>query len=275
MFVPADSERKLVKALQINADAVILDWEDAVRADKKEVARRQTKDLLLEKDSIKPAIFIRCNPVSTPDFSEDAMVLKELTPRGVVISKCQSSADVHRLDTVLNETDSAQKIRLYPLIESPTGILNALSIVNSSSRISGLAFGAEDFALEMGITTTSGEIELLYARSALVITCRAAGLEALDSPCLALHDLDNLKAHILRSRNLGFTGKLSIHPSQVPLINELLYPDESEIKQARKILSAYAEEDSGATIVDGTMVDMAVVRRAKRILEMLDGGERN
>jgi citrate lyase subunit beta/citryl-CoA lyase len=267
LFVPADSEPKLTKAKQIAADALILDWEDAVLPENKASARRLSRDFLLGRTSSKPSVLIRCNPVGSRSFAEDCIALDAILPDGILLSKCQSAAEVLQLDEVLNKRDSASQVRVYPLVESPLGLLNAFAIVTCTTRVAGLGFGAEDFSAEMRISRTPGEIELLYARSALVTACHAAGRDAIDSPCLEWKDPDRLRAHVQAARNLGFTGKLAIHPAQVPVVNDVFSPSPSEVERARRMVDAFSASGSAVLAWDGTMVDEAVVRRARQILE--------
>jgi len=268
LFVPADSESKLAKAKQIAADALVLDWEDAVLPPNKSAARRLSGDFLNGfTASDRRFVFIRCNPTGTSSFAEDCGALDGLRPDAVVLSKCQSAEDVRLLSQVLDKGDPMSRIRIYPQVESPTALIGAFSIATSSPRVAGLFFGAEDFSAEMEITRTPGEIELLYARCALVTASRAAGLEAIDSPCMEWKDADKLRAVSQAARNLGFSGKLAIHPAQVPVINDVFVPSRSEIEHAKRVASAFSSGGSGVLAVDGSMVDEAVVRRARRILK--------
>jgi citrate lyase subunit beta / citryl-CoA lyase len=267
LFVPSDSEPKLSKAKQIAADALVLDWEDGVLPENKPSARRLSREFLLGRTHSKPSILIRCNSVGSRNFAEDCMALDAIRPDGILLSKCQSAAEVLQLDEVLNKSDPANQVRVYPLIESPLGILNAFVVATCTTRVAGLSFGAEDFSAEMRISRTPGEIELLYARSALVTACHAAGCDAIDSPCLEWKDPDRLRAHVQAARNLGFTGKLAIHPAQVPMVNEVFSPSPSEVEHARRIVDAFSSSGSAVLAVNGTMVDEAVVRRARQILE--------
>jgi len=272
LFVPADSESKLTKAKQVAADALVLDWEDAVLPSNKSAARRLSRDFLSGfTDSTRPFVFIRCNPTTTSIFAEDCSALDSMCPDAVVLSKCQSADDVRLLSEVLDKADPMRRTRIYPQVESPTALIGAFSIATSSPRLAGLFFGAEDFSAEMEITRTPGEIELLYARSALVTASRAAGLEAIDSPCMEWKDVDNLRAASQAARNLGFSGKLAIHPAQVPVINEIFVPSRSEIEHAHRVVSAFSSSGSGVLTVDGSMVDEAIVRRARQILKRADG----
>jgi len=267
LFVPGDSESKLQKARQIATDAIILDWEDAVLPQNKALARKLSTDFL-SANAGPPMRLVRLNPVTSPHFAEDCRALQAALPDAILLSKCQSASEVQQLDSFLAQREAANRTRIYAQVESPLALLSAFAIATSSARLAGLAFGAEDFSADMGITRTEEEIELLYARSALVTACRAAGRDAIDSPCLEWKNADKLRAHASRARNLGFSGKLAIHPGQVEIINDIFSPSAAEVERARRILAAFSASASGVLTVDGAMVDEAIVRRARQVLEM-------
>jgi len=268
LFVPGDSESKLQKARRVSADALVLDWEDAVLPQNKFLARKLSLAFLSGQASSGTTLLIRINPATSPHFAEDCLALETALPNAILLSKCQSVSEVQQLDEFLAQRDSDSRVRIYPQVESPLAILNAFAIATSCPRVAGLTFGAEDFSADMGITRTEGEIELLYARSALVTACRAAGRDGIDSPCLEWKNLEKLRAHTLSARNMGFSGKFAIHPEQVPVINAIFSPSAVEVERARRILAAFSASPSGVLAVDGSMVDEAVVRHARQVLEM-------
>lgn len=265
LFVPGDNLSKIAKATQVSADAMILDWEDSVLSNQKESARRNTIEFLRQAND-RPLIFVRVNPVGTSAFGDDSLALQGPIPDCVMLSKCRSQTDVRRLEEVLNHSASNGSGTICPLIESPEGLMNAVLIAKECSCVFAMAFGAEDFSAEMEIRRTEEEIELLFARSTLVTACRAAGKQAIDSPYLELGNPASLQASAQRSRNLGFSGKLAIHPNQIDTLNQAFMPSEIEVNQAREIVSSLAKAISGVVAVDGRMVDEAVVRRARQIL---------
>lgn len=268
LFVPADSPAKLIKSKQTPADALVIDLEDAVEPRRKAMARSLVKEFLQGRHALPQAVLVRLNPAAGEHFDHDCDAITRCLPDGIVLSKCESAYDVLQLHSFLESTDVDRKCQIYPLIESPRGILNAYSIASSSSRVAGLAFGAEDFAAEMGIHQTGDEIELLYARSALVTASRAAGCEAIDSPLLDFGDLQRLRNAAFRARNLGFSGKLAIHPAQIPVLNDVFSPTESEILEANRMIASYSASGGGVLAIEGRMVDEASVRKARRILEI-------
>jgi citrate lyase subunit beta/citryl-CoA lyase len=267
LFVPGDSPPKLTRAAQTPADAVIVDWEDAVLVEQKASARAVTIYFLQHGPACRP-VFIRFNPAGTPAFEQDCEALDFLIPAGIVLSKCNSAQDVRKLQDVLDVTDTGGTCCICPMVESPQGLLHAASIAADSPRVKMVAFGAEDFSAQMGITRTCDEIELLYARSAIVAACRAAGREAIDTPFLAFRDPEGLRTAAYRARNLGFSGKLAIHPDQVPAINEVFSPSEAEVRKARQMIEAMSSASSGVLEVEGRVVDEPVIKRARSILTL-------
>jgi citrate lyase subunit beta/citryl-CoA lyase len=267
LFVPGDSPPKMTKAAQTSADALILDWEDAALPEQKAFAR-ETSLTFLSDNSAKQPIWIRTNPATGSAFQQDAEALRKRVPAGVVLSKCRSAEDVVQLQEVLDSVDPAGECSICPMVESPQSLLVAFSIATASPRVSMVAFGAEDFSAEMRINRTADDVELLYARSAFVTACRAAGKEPIDSPCLDFRDLNRVKATATRARNLGFGGGLAIHPSQITVLNEVFSPSPAEIEEAQRLIDLFSSAASGVVALDGKMVDEAVVRRARMILKL-------
>ncbi len=268
LFVPGDSERKLAKARQRGADVLILDWEDAVLPENKARARKLSLEFVLAGSPSDSSILIRCNPSASSSFEEDCAALQRIPSEGVLLSKCRSVDDVLHLDQTLGDGEGVSPHRIYLMLESPQAVLNAFQMANSCNRVAGLMFGAEDFSAEMHMTRTSEETELLYARSAIATAARAAGCEVVDSPCLEFKDLARVRAHAQAACNLGFSGKLAIHPAQVAVINEVFSPSVAEVEWARRIVDAFSSARAGVVNLDGTMVDEAIVKQARQILEV-------
>lgn len=268
LFVPADSEAKMAKARGIPADALVLDWEDSVLPGNKSLARASAASFLRKREELPQAILIRLNQVGTDGFQSDCEALANGLPDGVMLGKCCSAEHVLTVAEFLRHKDPQGKCSIYPLIESAIGVTNALQIAASSDLIAGMAFGAQDFSADVGIHCAEDEIELLFGRCAVVTAARAAKRDVYDSPCLDLTDADRLAASAQRARRLGFTGKMAIHPAQVPVLNEIFSPAATELEHARRIIETFAAAESGVLALDGQMVDEAVVRGARRALNL-------
>jgi citrate lyase subunit beta/citryl-CoA lyase len=256
LFVPADNARNLQRARTTAADALILDLEDAVAPPNKETARRMAVEFLRDRGAFTGAVMVRVHARDSVEFEKDRQALAAAAPDAVVLSKCGSAADVlgHRPAAVL------------PMIESAAALVHAYEIAAASPRVLALAFGAEDFCADTGVLRTEGDPELLYARCALVTAARAAGREAIDTPFTAYRDEAGLRLAAQNSRNLGFSGKLAIHPAQASVINDIFRPTPAEIAEAERVVHWAAQNGPGATALDGRMVDEAVIRRARRTL---------
>jgi citrate lyase beta subunit len=259
LFVPGDSPSKLHKAKGLEADALIFDWEDAVRPADKPRAREATLRALASRADYPQPVFVRINALASEFFADDCAALDGQPADAVMLSKCESPAAVER---VLSSTS----LPLFLFLETPLGVLNAGAIAATSDRIAGLFFGAEDYSLAMGVTRTEGDPELLYGRSAVVTAARAYGLEAFESPYLDYRDIEGLENSTLRARNLGFSGRAAIHPAQVEVINRVFTPAAREVEEARKLLQKFDSQGCGVTGIDGKMVDEPVLERARRIL---------
>ena len=156
------------------------------------------------------------------------------------------------------------------MIETALGITNAFEICCSSPRIISVAFGAEDFTNDMGIIRSDDGFEIDYPRKLIVIAAKAAGVQAFDTPYTKFKDLDGLKKDIFIAKRLGFSGKFAIHPGQIEILNKEFYPSKHEIENARKIIKSFEEAQingRGSTSLNGLMIDIPVVERAKKILE--------
>lgn len=269
LFVPPADGSKVAHAAQSAADAIILDWEDGTAAGDKTTARRETLDYLIARPVDKP-VWVRLNPPEAAPFSEDVDALQRSLPDGLVLPKCGSVSAVLDILPFLNRLDPEQNCRLMPLVECAAGLLAAVEIARSSPRIVAMGFGAEDFSVDLDLLPGPEEIELLFARSAIVTASRAAGIEPIDSPSVDYKDSAAVGISARRARRLGFSGKMAIHPVQITTLNEAFTPSSAEVERARALLAAFESQTNGATGFSGRMVDEAVARRARRLLLRID-----
>jgi citrate lyase subunit beta/citryl-CoA lyase len=255
LFTPGHSERMLARAFDAGADAVLLDLEDAVPPDLKARARDQVAELL----GSHPEAWVRINGPHTELAVADLAAVSGRCA-GIRIPKVESTADV---EWVAERTAGTV---LTCSVESALGVVNAFEIA-SSARTRDLTFGNVDMALDLGIA--GGWEETLYARSALVVASRAAGKPPpIDGVHVQLDDPEGLRTAAEAARRLGFFGKSAIHPSQVPIINEVFQPTDEEVRWATRVLEAFERSGGAATrLEDGGFVDIPVAERARRILE--------
>lgn len=275
LFVPANDSRKAEKALQSEADAVAIDLEDAVAYAEKDNARRQMQALLATPPP-RPVV-VRVNACHTRWILADLEAVVGLPVAGIMVAKIESGEEVRRLDWLLGLLEerhgiSTGTIPLIPFLETATAILRAVEIATASPRIRCLAFGGNDYTMELGMNYSHSGEELYFARQMLVHASRMAGIEPpLDSVNPNLTDSEFLYEDARRARALGFQGKLVIHPRQVTVVNEVFSPSAEEVAWAEKIIAAFkAAEAAGTAViqVNGRMIEYPMVRRAEKILQI-------
>jgi len=273
LFVPANDQPKVAKALASGADAVILDLEDAVAESEKSAARARVAPVLRETRHCR--CYVRVNSLDTGHALKDVSSVVGPGLDGIVLPKVENAAALATADWLLRQLEQerslpAGHVDLLPLIETARGIVNLERLTGATSRVHRLAFGAADYTADLGIDWTSGEAELAHARGQLALHSRAAGLEQpIDAPSLEIHDLEQVREAARRARMAGFQGKLCIHPAQVAVCREVFAPTPQELARARRIVAAFADAERrgiAAVTVDGSLVDYAVVARARRTL---------
>jgi citrate lyase beta subunit len=253
---------------------VILDLEDAVAVGQKEEARLNVVAALDEIAFGRTELLVRVNAPDTDFIAADLEAIAGTTIDGIVVPKVETAEQIQTIDQFLTAGELAGgrlsgAIRLFALIETALGIMNLKEIGQSSQRLEGLMFGAEDLAADVRATRTKEGWEVFYGRSAVVTAAAAYGLEAIDMVYLDLHDLSGLEKDTLFAQQMGYTGKMAIHPCQVEVFNRVFSPTEEEIVRAERLLQAYQTHDaagSGVFTLDGRMVDKAVVRAAENLL---------
>jgi len=275
LFVPANVERFVRKAPETGADAVVLDLEDSVPESAKTDARAKLEWAAEEVRSRSGQLLaVRANSIGTPHFREDLRAIAEAGIEVVVLPKCDGPEDVFRMREVASEVGAT--FRVIALIESPRGVLAAQNIASEEGVI-GLAFGKFDFALSMGALPSSN-LNVLVPRSLVAIAAKAHGLVAVDTPYAVLNDLEGLRAEALEAKALGYDGKFAVHPSQVPVINEVFSPSEEDVRWAEmvvEVLDQARKTGRASAELQGTMVDEVHYRIAKRVLEMRSAHSRS
>ena len=273
LFSPANSHRKVAKALAGDADAVIIDLEDAVALDEKRAAR-QDVIAVLANPRPKP-VYVRVNGLSTPFCLDDLTLVGARAPDGIILPKVETARDLQIADWVLGQVEEAAGLRrnsidLMPIIETARGIANVHLFAGTVERVRRMLFGAVDLALDMEADLESSDGPLQPARFAVAVASRAAGLESpIDTAFIDIGDLDRLQQSAATARRMGYQGKCCIHPAQVETVQKIFTPTAEEYARAEKIVAAFelAEaEGKAAIMVDGLMVDYPVAARARRQL---------
>lgn len=281
LFCPADSPKKCLKALGSGADAVILDLEDSVAGANKPAARTAAAAFLAahRNEPVRPRLYVRINALDTPFAHDDIAGIVPAAPDGIMLPKARSGEDVHRASIAIGHVEGAarlesHKLRLIVLTtETPQAVLAMASFPGSSSRIEALTWGAEDLSAALGARSNrdaSGAYASPYrlARDLCLITAAAGGVAALDTVYTAYGDLEGLRAEAETAARDGFSGKLAIHPAQVPVINAAFTPSPEEVTRAQAIVAAFAAAgDAGVVGLGGEMLDRPHLLRAERLLQ--------
>ena len=266
LFVPADSEKKIAKALGSDADAIIFDLEDSVAPAMKPVARDVLKNLL--KRSGGPEWWVRVNPLGTQFHKDDLEVLGIADIKGIVLPKAESGNDILQL------SHRTGTIPIHAIVtETPASLFNLLSYSDPTSPLAAMSWGAEDLSSALGASSkydVNGELGFTYklARSLCLAGAVAAGVQPVDGVFADFRDDEGLKLEAESARTEGFTGKLAIHPAQVAIINAAFTPSDAEVQHAEAIVAAFeAHPDAGVLSVGGRMVDRPHLTQARRVLE--------
>ena len=266
LFVPGDSEKKILKALESDADAVIFDLEDSVVPDRKKVAREILKTL--PKRSNGPQWWLRVNPLGTQFHKDDLKLVGNAYIQGIVLPKVENGGDVAH---VAHRTGN---IPIHVIVtETPASLFNLMTYRDPNSPLAAMSWGAEDLSAALGAASkydSDGSLSFTYklARSLCLAGAVAAGVQPVDGVFADFRDDAGLQAEAEAAAHEGFTGKLAIHPAQVAIINAAFTPSQDDIRHAEEIVAAFeAHPDAGVLSVGGKMVDRPHLVQARRVLE--------
>ncbi len=285
LFVPADSEKKIAKALTIGADCLILDLEDAVATANKAAARPLASAFISEtrKRPDRPRLYVRINAFDTPYWQDDIAGVIASRPDGIMLPKPRAGADVDRLAALLDAAEKTHDIAsdetnmgatkiIAIATELPVALLAMASFVDANPRMEGLTWGAEDLSALVGSAATREPNGVwtspyLLARNMTLMAATASNRQPIDTVYANFRDIDGLKAEARLAARDGFTGKMAIHPDQVAHINAAFTPDAGEITWAKEISALFiANPGAGAMSLRGQMIDKPHAVRAERIL---------
>jgi citrate lyase subunit beta/citryl-CoA lyase len=285
LFVPADSERKLAKGAESGADAIILDLEDSVAADRKAGARETALAYLRQHagETKRPRLVVRVNALDTglTDADLDAVVAGR--PDMILLPKAEGGAAVTHLDAKLTAREALHglpegSIKILALAtETAASLFVCGTYRNSSPRLTGITWGAEDLSAELGAETNRDEhgrftSPYWLARNLSLAAASAARVAAIDTVYADFRNMDGLRAEAIEARRDGFTAKMAIHPAQVAIINEVFTPAADEIAKAQAVVAAFAKNPSaGVVAIGGVMYDRPHLTRAERLLARVKG----
>jgi citrate lyase subunit beta/citryl-CoA lyase len=276
LFAPGNHARRVEKALSLDADAMILDLEDAVATAEK----RATRDAVIAALTRprRALLYVRVNAVDTEFCYGDFAAIVRPGLDGVILPKVESAAGLATADWLLAQLEREQglmprAIDLVPIIETARGLNQIDAILAAGARVKRVAFGAGDFTLDVNMAWSRGEAELAYARAKIVTASRAAGIEApFDTVWVDLADGEGLEASARTALGFGFQGKMCIHPNQIAVVNRVFTPSEMEIAFAERVVAAFARaeaEGSAAIQLDGKFIDYPILYRAQWVLEKM------
>jgi citrate lyase subunit beta/citryl-CoA lyase len=256
-------------------DAFIPDMEDSVPVDEKANAREVVAAHLERLAGTGRLVIPRVNSLDTGLLEADLSAVVSPHIFGVSVGKISTPDHIAAISSMLSRLERERgledgSIRILPWIETALAVVKCYEVCTSSPRIAGACFGAEDFTNDMGIERTDGDGEIAHARAAVAIAARAADVPALDTPYFSFRDADGLRANALGVKAIGFKGKFAIHPAQVDVINECFSPSAAEIENAQRVIEAFEEAERngrGSTSLDGKVVDVPVVKRARQLLQ--------
>ena len=278
LFVPGNQPRMLQKALGLAPDAYVPDMEDSVPLAEKEEAREVTASFLAGLARTGKLVIPRVNSLESGLLKDDLDSVLGAEIYGVSVGKISSAGQIHAVAGILTGLEKRSglpsgTVKLIPWIETAIAIVNAYEICKASPRVVAVAFGAEDFTNDMGVTRSEEESQTAYPRAAVAIAARAADVLALDTPYFKLRDLEGLAGDASKARSYGFRGKFAIHPEQIEIINQAFSPSAEEVDRARREVEAFEaaqEAGRGSTSLDGMVIDVPVVRRARKLLEQAE-----
>jgi len=269
LFVPGLRPDMFPKALNSGADIVCVDMEDAVARNRKDEGRALTLPLFRSRAHPQVEQMVRINGLSTPDGLKDlsAIIESESPPPAIMIPKVRSAEEIQLIESLLSG-GATRAIRFCVIIETNQGLERAIDIAKSSTRIDSMILGAVDMSADL--RCQKAWEPLLYARSRLVHAAASAGIDLLDVPYLNLDDPEGLRQEAQGCARLGFTGKASIHPAQIPIIHEAFTPDAKTLEKARKVCAAFEQDTTGLVVVDGELIELPVVRSMYRVLAIAE-----
>ena len=276
LFLPGNNPNMLINGNCLGADAVIFDLEDAVSPAEKDAARILVRNTMRYMDFGACGRIVRINSIDTPYWRKDLDQIMPYQPDLILLPKSGSAADVLAADEYMTELEeklgfAPNTVGLMPLIETAMGVENSFAIATATKRIKALFLGAEDLTADLRCKRTKEGREIEYARTRLVVAARAAGVEVFDTPFTDVNDDEGIVVDAELAKALGFTGKASISPRHVEVINRVFSPTMAEIDYAYEVIEAIRvakEQGKGAIALRGKMIDAPIVARAERTISM-------
>ncbi len=276
LFAPGNHPRRVEKALGLDADAVILDLEDAVAVAEKEATRPMVVEAL--QGPRKCLGYIRVNAYDTDFCFGDLQAVVRSGVDGIMLPKLETADQIKSVDWLVSQLErdaglAVGGLDILPIVETGLGVANARAIAEAGTRVRRLAFGAGDYAKDMAMNWTRAETEMAHARAEVVLASRAGGLDApLDTVWIHIGDTDGCRASAQTVADMGYQGKLCIHPEQIGPVNDVFTPSDDQVAFAEKVAAAFDEAEAkglASIQVDGYFVDYPIVDQARRTLALI------
>ena len=269
IFTPGLNPEMFPKALASGADMVCIELEDGIAIKDKDEARKNTinslKNLKINND-VELVVRVNCQRTKPGLLDLEAFISSKLNVKALMLPKVKTADEITFIDDLL--TDCNMDTDLHVIMETNEALENIYDIAHASKRIVALYFGGVDMAAELRVPNSYEN--LIYARSKLVHAGASVGIDVIDVPYLDLEDMDGMKKEAELVRNLGFTGKGSIHPKQINILNEVFTPSKEEIIKAKRIIDQFNASDTGLVVIDGKLIEKPVLREMKRRILVAD-----
>ena len=269
IFTPGLNPEMFPKAVASGADMVCIELEDGIAIKDKDKARANTIRALKSNDfsnDLEIVVRVNCQRTKFGLLDLEALVSSNINLKAIMLPKVQTPDEVEFIDNLL--ADCGLETELHVIMETNQALESIYDIALSSKRIAALYFGGVDMAADL--RCKNNWENLLFARSKIVHAAASAGIDVLDVPYLDLNDMDGMKKEAELAKNLGFSGKGSIHPKQISVLNEVFTPSKQEIEYARKVINQFNESDSGLVVIDGKLIEKPVLREMQRKLAIAD-----
>ena len=273
LYMPGSNARALEKGRTLAADGLILDLEDAVAPDAKELARQQIGAALKVGGYGARELIVRVNGLESPWGYDDIVAAAGFGADAILLPKVASAGAVHQAETIMEASGAPQALSIWCMMETPLGMLHAEEIAEASRRVGALVMGTSDLAKDLYAAHTRDRLPMITALGLCMLAARAAGVAILDGVHLDLADDEGFAYSCRQGKELGFDGKTLIHPKTIDVANEVFGPSAEEVEWSRTIIAAHAEaekEGKGIVVVDGKLIENLHVLNAERVVAMAE-----
>lgn len=277
LYMPGSNARALEKGKTIPADGLILDLEDAVAPDAKEMARQQVCEAVQAGGFGNRELIVRINGLGTPWYYDDLVAAAHSGADAILLPKVESAQAVHHAEDIMRAAGAPDHQLIWCMMETPRAMLRAEEIADASPRLGGFVMGTSDLAKALDCAHTRERLPMITSLGLCMLAARAAGLAILDGVYLDLNDEEGFEFACRQGAELGFDGKTLIHPKTVPVCNRIFTPSPKDVAWSRKIIAAHAAavtEGKGVAVVDGMLIENLHVESARRVVARAEAIEK-